>query len=62
MKIRIDPQVCTGHGRCYTLVPDLFEADDEGHSIARYSEVPAGHEDQAMVAVGNCPERAITAE
>ncbi|MGH9273756.1 MAG: ferredoxin, partial [Acidimicrobiales bacterium] len=24
MKIRIDSDTCTGHGRCYTLAPALF--------------------------------------
>jgi ferredoxin len=30
MKVRIDDERCTGHGRCYSLAPDLLESDDEG--------------------------------
>ena len=28
MKIYIDPDECTGHGRCYRLAPDLLTYDD----------------------------------
>ncbi len=60
MRIRIDTDACTGHGRCYALAPDVFEPDDEGHSLARVDVVPEGLYDQARLAVGNCPEQAIT--
>ena len=60
MKIRIDAATCTGHGRCYALAPDLFEPDDAGHSVAVAEEVPAELRDQALRAVGNCPEQAIS--
>ena len=30
MKLTIDAAMCTGHGRCYTLAPDLLTYDDEG--------------------------------
>jgi len=29
VKIRIDPERCQGHGRCYDLAPDLFGDDEE---------------------------------
>jgi ferredoxin len=60
MKVRIDLDACTGHGRCYVLAPDLFDSDDVGHSVARFDEVPPGLEDQARIAVANCPEQAIS--
>ena len=59
MKIRIDNELCTGHGRCYSLAPDVFDADDEGHSTVVTPEVQAGFEDAARQAASNCPERAI---
>ena len=31
MKVRVDPDLCVGHGRCYVLAPDVFGADDYGH-------------------------------
>jgi ferredoxin len=62
MRLRIDEDACTGHGRCYSLAPDLFDSDDFGHGVVTGDEVPAELEDQARSAVANCPERAITLE
>ena len=62
MKVRIDPELCSGHGRCYSLAPEVFDADDEGYGTVRHAEVPAGLEDRARQGARNCPERAITIE
>ncbi|SEF93196.1 ferredoxin [Nonomuraea solani] len=60
MKVRIDPERCQGHGRCYDLAPDLFGEDDEGYGLVTGDgSVPAGEEHTARLAVSNCPERAI---
>jgi ferredoxin len=60
MKLLIDADACTGHGRCYVLAPEVFEPDDEGHSVGLVDEVPADLLDKARLAVANCPESAIT--
>ncbi len=62
MKLRIDLDACTGHGRCYSLAPELFDADEFGHAVLKQDDVPAEQADQARLAAGNCPERAITVE
>ena len=31
MKVRIDPDKCQGHGRCYDLAPEVFTDDEEGY-------------------------------
>lgn len=72
MRIQIDADLCTGHGRCYALAPELFDCDDDGHGEVR-AEVRgpdggpyrSGVLDEAVlgrakVAVDNCPETAIT--
>lgn len=59
-RLTIDSALCQGHGRCYTLAPDLYEADDEGYGVVTAETVP---EDQLKLAertVAECPERAIT--
>ena len=62
MRLRIDGDACTGHGRCYALAPDLFDSDDFGHGVVLVVE-PVGEQlEQARTAVVNCPERAITLE
>ena len=60
VKIVLDADRCTGHGRCYSLAPELFDSDDEGHSVVIASEVPAGLESQARLAAENCPETCIS--
>lgn len=62
MKIRIDHDACTGHGRCYTLAPALFTADDEGNGQVIDELVPPEREADARRAVGSCPERAVLIE
>ena len=61
MKLRIDQELCTGHGRCYMLAPSLFEADDEGYGQLLDVD-PKDHEAEARKAVLGCPERAVILE
>jgi ferredoxin len=51
-----------GHGRCYTVAPDLLTYDDEGYVSVRGDsiEVPADQLDAAREAAGSCPEQAIS--
>jgi ferredoxin len=62
VKLTVDNEMCTGHGRCYTVAPDLLEYDDEGFVSIRGQtiEVPAGQESAARDAALSCPEGAIT--
>jgi ferredoxin len=60
MRIKIDNERCTGHGRCYALAPEVFEPDDEGHSIVLQADVPTELEAKARLGVDNCPEQAIS--
>jgi len=60
MRVRVDPDRCQGHSRCYAIAPDLFEIDDYGTSTARNEGlVDEDRADAAQLAVANCPERAI---
>ena len=62
MKLTVSADLCTGHGRCYTVAPDLLTYDDEGFVSVRGQtiEVPAGQEAAAREAEMACPEGAIT--
>lgn len=63
MRIVLDSDKCQGHGRCYMLAPELFDADDEGYSVLKVDgDVPAELEGKARLAVDNCPEYALTIE
>ena len=61
MKVVIDSERCTGHGRCYSLSPEVFNADDTGYGVvAAEGDLDAEHLMAAERAVANCPERAVS--
>ncbi len=61
MRIKIDPDKCQGHARCYALAPELFSVDDYGYSsVIGDGEVPKELEEKAKLAIDNCPEFAIS--
>ena len=63
MRVIIDPEICQGHLRCYTVAPDLFEVDAIGHAISPERDFEEGPDlDRARAAVATCPERAIRIE
>jgi ferredoxin len=63
MKVRVDGEKCQGHNRCIALAPDLFEPDEYGYAHEKNGGVvPAGREEDAKLAVANCPELAIYLE
>ena len=61
MKPVIDTGKCSGHGRCYSLAPEIFDCDDEGFSVLLVERVEGPDlEHKLLEAVANCPERAIS--
>jgi ferredoxin len=60
VKAQIDSSLCQGHGRCYDLAPGLFGDDDEGYGrVLGDGLVPPDQEQDARLAVANCPEYAV---
>ncbi|AIJ23293.1 ferredoxin [Amycolatopsis methanolica] len=61
-RIAIDRERCAGHGRCYTVAPEIFEPDDEGFAVV--TRTPGGErlENALAAAVRNCPERAVVVD
>jgi ferredoxin len=62
MKMKVDGVLCTGHGRCWSIAPEVYDADDEGFNAAAGDviDVPEGLEEAAMRGLRNCPEAAIS--
>jgi len=60
VKIILDPEMCTGHGRCYALAPHVFTSDDLGRCEIVQVEPDAEHEHAARIAVASCPEVALS--
>jgi ferredoxin len=61
-RVRVDPELCVGHGRCYALAPEVFDSDDDGHCVIRREVVDGELEVQARAGASNCPEDAITVD
>jgi ferredoxin len=61
VKLKVDPDECMGHGRCYRIAPDLLAYDDEGYVSIRGQtiELPDDQVEAAREAEGTCPEGAI---
>jgi ferredoxin len=59
-RVCVDADRCEGHGRCYTLAPNVFDADEVGHAVVLVENVSGELEAQAVTAEQNCPEGAIT--
>lgn len=61
VRLTVHTDLCTGHGRCYTLAPELLDCDDEGYVTlrGRTIEVPDGQLTAARDAVAGCPEQAV---
>ncbi len=60
MRLVVDMTRCTGHGRCYALAPEVFDADDDGYCQPKVDIVPEGLVAQARIGERNCPEEAIS--
>ena len=62
-RVRVDLDLCVGHGRCYELSPEVFaEDEDRGHCRVRVERVEGDLEKAALRAADNCPEGAIFVE
>lgn len=59
-RVFVDADRCVGHGRCYSLAPDVFDCDEFGHATVLVEEASSELEAQALAGAQNCPEQAIT--
>jgi ferredoxin len=61
-ELSVDDTKCTGHGRCYTVAPNLLSDDEEGFVTLRGNSMPISDAQlaDAEEAAAACPERAIT--
>ena len=63
MKVVIDPELCQGQGRCFSIAPSVFDFDELGNGVV----IGDGTLDDqtlelARLAQANCPEHAIFIE
>ena len=60
MALIIDTTRCQGHGRCALINPDLFDVSDDGYGVVLNPEPEGDAKADADLAIGNCPEQAIS--
>jgi len=59
--VRVDADVCQGHGLCYFTSDKLFAlGESDGKARVLIDPLPEDLEDDALDAVETCPEQAIT--
>lgn len=61
MRLKVDEDLCTGHGRCAKFAPEIFTLDEAGFNVAIGQIVEVSEDDRPVATRGMkaCPERAI---
>jgi ferredoxin len=58
LRLEVDPIMCSAHGLCADLLPELIELDEWGYPLIEAS-VPASLTGHARRAVSACPALAL---
>jgi ferredoxin len=61
MKVKIDPDLCTGDEICVQMCPEVFEMEDD-KAVVLQEEVPEELQDSVREAADSCPSEAIIIE
>lgn len=63
MRIRVDRDLCQGHGVCRSEAPELFDVDREAEQVLVKDErPPESLRAKVLAAVRYCPTRALSIE
>ena len=61
MKVKVDPDLCTGEELCVGICPQIFEMQGD-KAVAKINDVPPDLADCCKDAVDSCPSAAIIIE
>ena len=59
MKVDVDPSLCEAHGVCMSILPEVFDLDDEEVLQIRPGDLPGDEVVLAERAVISCPKGAL---
>jgi ferredoxin len=62
MRICVDRDACEANGVCVSLVPEVFELDDDDDLRILVLDVPEDLAEPVLTAVRACPKAALTAD
>ena len=63
MRVRVDFDLCQGHGACKNEAPRVFDVDEREHRVVVLAEEPSESEREAVKrAVKYCPTFALKLE
>lgn len=57
--VRVNKDVCIGCGACASMVPDVFEIEDDGLATVIVDSIPKDLEEEVKDAALGCPTNAI---
>ena len=60
MKIRVDWDLCQGHGTCVSEAPEVFALDGDGSLVVKRETPPAEQHERVRNAVRFCPAYALS--
>lgn len=61
MKVRVDPELCSGDEICTQVCPEVFEMEGD-KAVAKMEKVPDDLKQCAKEAADSCPSEAIIIE
>ncbi|NOQ85029.1 MAG: ferredoxin [Myxococcales bacterium] len=62
MRIKVDFDLCQGHGECEGEAPEVFVVDEDGKMTVLQEEPPEELREKVLRARKYCPTMAITLE
>ncbi len=63
MRVKVDRDLCQGHGVCAEEAPEAFEVDEDSNQVRLLQETPADAlRAKVRTAVKYCPTRALSIE
>jgi ferredoxin len=60
MRVVVDYDKCQGNAQCMSLLPEVFDVDDDGYLTLLDEAPPEQMRDRLELACEECPTQAIT--
>lgn len=58
-RLRVNPILCSGHGLCAELLPEMVTLDEWGYPVMSGEPIPDGLDKMVRRTIADCPALAI---